>query len=1039
MTNRWRISILTLVAAIAVAWAPFLFAQGVTTGALSGTVTDDDGAVLPGVTVEAVHQPTGTRYVAVTDAAGRYRILNARVGGPYSVTAQLEGFKPAEQTDIFIRLGEDAIVNFQLQLGAVEETITVVGNVDPLISSSRTGSTSNVSTFDIENLPTVGRGLEDFARTNPFITVSSENTDPESISVAGRSSRYNNIQIDGAVNNDLFGLADQGTPGGQADTTPISLDAIAEIQLLVAPFDVRQGGFSGGGVNAITRSGTNAWKGSVFAYYRDDSFFGDGPSVLGEFGDFEEEQYGFRLGGPLVQDKAFFFVNGETSDKTQPTGWSIDGSGGATFVNGAAVDAAERFRQISINQYGFDPGSIGQQSLTTPSDKFFGRLDFNLGVGQSLTFRHNYVDASNDINRPGSFTFEFPTETYVIANETNSSVLQWNTVWGSDKFNEFRVTYQTIKDRRAGVVKFPWIEIEDAVPSGEEFEAGGEPFSSENALDQDVFELTDDFTWIAGDHTVTVGTHNEFFSFDNLFLQNSFGAYEFRDLDDYEAGNVRRFQFTVVPPGQPRSQQFDVQQIGLYAGDEWQAASNFTLQYGLRVDIPYFPDKPSRNPFTEETYGLRTDSIPDGEQLWSPRVGFNWDIGGGGTQQLRGGVGIFAGRTPYVWISNNYARTGIEQQFISATGAGIPFNTDPATQQVPAGASLAIGEFNLIDPDFKFPTIARYNLAYDRELPWWGLVGTAELLYADSQDEILYQNVNLVQTGNLPFDGRPTFSEVDPGVDGAYFITNTSEGEQFNAVLKLEKPYSNGLSGYFAYVYGDSKVVNDGTSSRAVSNFSFNEAVNPNNPETSASDYEVEHRFTAQLSYRFNRSTPYATTVSLFYNHQAGRPYSTLLDSQSFDSINGDGTDGNDLFYVPSGPSDVVIINGTFDQLDAYIKSDDCLDSNRGRIAPRNCSTAPWSHTLDLHVAQDIPVFGTNLQLTFDLLNLMNLLDEDSGVLRYANFNAVTIAQYRGLSDDGKPTYLLFSTVTDPDDNPRFTTHPIQSRWRAKFGVRLTF
>ena len=251
MTNRWRISLLALAAVVAVAWAPFLLAQGVTTGALSGTVVDDDGGTLPGVTVEAVHVPTGTRYVAVTNANGRYNILSTRVGGPYTVTAQLEGFKPAEQTDIFVQLGQGAVVDFQLELGTVEETITVIGNVDELISSSRTGSTSNVSTYDIENLPTVGRGLEDFARTNPFITVSSENTDPESISVAGRSSRYNNIQIDGAVNNDLFGLADQGTPGGQADTTPISLDAIAEIQLLVAPFDVRQGGFSGGGVNAI--------------------------------------------------------------------------------------------------------------------------------------------------------------------------------------------------------------------------------------------------------------------------------------------------------------------------------------------------------------------------------------------------------------------------------------------------------------------------------------------------------------------------------------------------------------------------------------------------------------------------------------------------------------------------------------------------------------------------------------------------------------------------------------------------------------------
>lgn len=1052
MRQQIRTSLLVALAlAMAVAWAPLTAAQGVTTGALSGVVVDQDGGRLPGVTVEAVNPATGTRYVNVTDEQGRYSLRNMRTGD-YNVTASLEGFVPAEQSGIEVRLGQDDRVNFTLEIGAIEDVVTVTGEANPLISSTRTGSSSNVSTREIEALPTLNRGFEDFARTNPFITVSTQNEDPDAISVAGRNSRYNNIQIDGAVNNDLFGLADQGTPGGQADTTPISLDAIAELQLLVVPFDVRQGGFTGGGINAITRSGTNDLKGSVFFFTRDDSLVGDGPDFLGEFGTFEEEQYGFRVGGPISQDKLFFFVNGEFSEKTEPTGWSIDGSGGQVFGDGELVDEAERFRNILIDNYGFDPGGIGQQTLETPSDKFFGRLDYNLGVGSTLTLRHNYVDATNDVNRPDDETFEFPSETYVFNNETNSTVLQWNTVFGGDKFNEFRGTYQTIEDRRAGVVDFPWIEVEQVIPGTDfEFEAGTEPFSTANALDQDVFELTNDFTWILGDHTLTIGTHNEFFSFKNLFLQNFYGSYEFETLDDLEANSAREFEFTIVPPGQDKAQEFDVDQLGLYVGDQWAARPNLTLMYGLRWDSPQFPDEPSRNPFTEEAYGLRTDSIPDGNDMWSPRLGFNWDITGDATQQLRGGLGLFAGRTPYVWISNNYARTGIEQQFVTVNG-DIPLNPDPFNQSIPGDGEVEIGEFNLIDPDFEFPQVWRYNLAYDRQLGIWGLLGSVELMYSESEEEILYKNVNIEETGQtLPFDGRPLFDEVRGDVDGAYLITNTDKGESTNVVAKVEKPYDNGFSGYVSYAYSDSEVVNEGTSSRAVSNWVFNEAINPNNPDSSVSDFNVEHRFTAQMSYRLNRQSSWPTTVALFYNHQSGRPYSTILASDfvlDYDgdgdldfgrSINGDGSTGNDLFYVPSGPNDVVLTSGTWEQLDAFISSDECLDENRGSIAPRNCSRAPWSHTLDLRIAQAIPVFGTNVDLTLDVVNLVNLFDEDSGVVRYAGFNAVTAARYQGVTDDGKPIYQLFRAVTDPEGTGRFTTSSLRSRWRAKLGVRVTF
>lgn len=1019
-------------------------AQGVTTGALSGVVTDTDNAALPGVDVSALHQPTGTRYAAITDTQGRFRIQNVRVGGPYSVSVSLEGFHPQEASDVYVSLGEETRLTFKLELETVTETISVVSESNPLISPSRTGAASNIATQTLEDLPTINRNFNDFARTNPFFTIASENDDPDAISVAGRSTRYNNIQIDGAVNNDLFGLADQGTPGGQTDTTPISLDAIAEIQLVLADFDVRNGGFSGGGINAITRSGTNSLKGSVFYFNRDTDLVGDGPDVLGKPASQEQDQYGFRLGGPITRDKVFFFVNGEIDRKDEGTGWSLDGSTGTCFAacNPAALAAAERFSSFLQSEYGFNPGPFAEEIFPVDSDKALVKFDFNIADQHQLTLRYNYVDAEKIINRPGSNAYEWESEGYLQQNETNSLVAQLNSSFGAEKFNEARITLQTVDDNRNSVSVFPWVEIEDvdrAAGISEEFEVGGEPFSTNNnEVDQDILEITNDFTWIKGNHTLTIGTHNELFTFKNLFIQNAWGAYEFRNLDEFETGIARRWNFTVVNPGQPRTQDFDVNQIGLYAGDEWAAKSNLTLTYGLRVDVPFFPDKPSRNLFTEETYGFRTDEIPDGNELWQPRFGFNWDIAGDGRQQLRGGLGIFAGRTPYVWISNNYARTGIEQNFIQAFN--VPFNPDPFNQQIPEGASVSTGEFNLIDPDFEFPQLLRINLAYDRQLPWWDLVGTVELVMSDSLEEIDYRDLNIRRSGEVvPSDGRPIFERVDPSVTGAYLITNTSEGESTNLSIKLERPYRGGIWGFVSYTYGDSEVINDGTSSRAVSNFQFNEQIDPNNAIATPSDYQVEHRFSASLSYRFNADTRWPTTVSGFYNLQSGRPYGYIYDFQPFPSINEDFYFDNDLLYVPATEADVEISRGTWADLDRYIASEECLNDHRGRIAERNDCEAPWNHTLDIRIAQDIPIRQTNLQLTFDLLNALNLLDEDSGTLRYAEFNNLDPITLDGFNDDGLPIYSLDGTITDPQNNPKFDTHPVRSRWRAKLGLRWTF
>ncbi len=1031
---------LICVLVLALAWTGLIHAQGVTTGSLSGVVTDPNNDVMPGVTVVATLTTTGTTYTAITDASGRFRMVNVKVGGPYEVVANLDGFATQTVENVSVRLGETTEIEIGLQLEATTAEIVVVGRADDLINPTRMGVASSVSQTSLESMPTVERNLYDFARTNPVFSTYSPDEDATVLSVAGRNPRYNNISIDGAVNNDVFGLADSGTPGGQAETQPIQLDAVQELQLVTSSFDVRQGGFTGGSVNVITKSGSNQFRGGVFGYYSDDGFVGDGPDFFPELGTFEDLEYGFSLGGPIAKDKAFFFVNYGHNDLDRPTGWSLDGSTGEAWQDGAFVAEAEQFRQFNIDTYGYDPGGLGELTRETPSDKIFLRLDLNLSDSSTLTARYNYIDASNVINRPGRGSYEWAGEAYDFASETNSLVAQWNTVFGNDKFNELRVTYQTIRDNRGGVgERFPHILITNVDGDFNSWQAGTEQFSTFNGLDTDIIEITDDFTFFVGDHEITIGTHNEFYSFKNLFIQDGFGSYQFDTLEDYYAGNASRYDHTFPNDPANPADEFDTYQLGLYAGDTWRARSNFTLVYGLRVDAPFFPDSPDYNPLADDTFGVRTDDIPDGNLLWSPRIGFNWDINGDGEMQLRGGVGLFTGRTPYVWISNNFGRTGTRQTTIRAFGDPyIQFNPDPDNQPTDIGGA-STQELNAVDPDFDFPQTWRANLALDYRLPWWNMVATAEVLYAQSTNEIDYKNLNIVRTGDeLPFDGRPIYEQLNSDFSGAYYLTNTDDGDATNVILKLEKPYGDfPLWGSVSYTWGESNVVNDGTSSRAVSNWQFTEAADPNNVGLSASDFQVEHRAIINLNYEFNRNSRWSTTLSMFWNRQSGKPYSNIY-AFSFPSINEDRYMFNDLIYVPSGPDDVEITNGTWDELNAYIERAG-LGSYKGGIAPRNATNQPWVTQTDLAIRQNIPVPGnSSLQISLDIFNFWNLIDDESGLVRFVRFGTVSPVTYQGVNDEGKPIYQLRSVVTDPDTDI-YTYNDLRSRWRARLGVRWSF
>lgn len=1040
----------------------------VTTSGISGKVTAE-GELLIGATVQAVHEPSGTTYGTVTNADGRYSLQGMRTGGPYTVEVSYVGFQKAVYKSITLQLGETYLLDVKLTESLSLDEVVVTASKAALFNSQKTGAAQNFNQSQIQATPSVSRSIFDVTKMNPL----GVNT-ASGMSFAGSSNKYNSFQIDGITNNDVFGLSSSGTNGGQAGANPISLEAIEEIQVVIAPYDVRQGGFTGGGINAITKSGTNTFHGSAYWYYNNENFYGKTPGKDAKerkkLGDQSSATYGFTLGGPIVKDKLFFFANYERVKETYPSSNNI----GSTESNLDVKEVDQIVNKISQLTGGYNAGGYGPQDIDTYSNKILTRLDWNINEQNKFTVRYSFLDGRKMVFSNSVSSAKLNDNGYFMNNKTHSLVSELNTQFTPSWSNEFRFGWTYVRDYRDPIGQpLPNITINNLINNGDptkksSLELGTERNSAANALDQDIFTLEDNLIWNKGNHTITLGTHNEFFHMKNLYITNIYGSYVYNSLDDFlTVGTANE----VLPNSYEYSYSnekitgtdrwapvFGAAQLGFYAQDEWKVTNRFSMTYGLRLDIPLLFDKPRANEvFNSSTVatsmGLATDQMPTTKVLWSPRVGFRWSLNEDRTTLLRGGAGIFTGRVPFVWISNSFGNAGVEMvrtAYSSSLGnypSDFKFNIDPNKQYKDPNAKVPTSEVDVMAKNFRFPSVFRANLAVEQMLPF-GIRGTLEGLYSKTLNNILYENINYQWKGetlNNGGDDRPVYEKQDNHFTQVMLLKNTSKGYTFNITTKLEKSFDFGLNAMIAYTYGQAKSLNDGNSSQAYSGWKYNATYYGDmNPELTWSMFDVRNRVIGSVSYRKEYAKHFATTVSLFYNGQTGGRYS-LLD---YTDLNKDGY-RNDLMYVPTDAelekmvfTDIHSNNNTVtaaEQKDALIKwieGNDELRKSKGTHIKRNQMTLPFEHHFDFHFAQDffVDIAGqrNTIQLNFDIINVGNLLNKKWGMYYQTNSGYDLTPLTTKIGTNGA-TYQFY------DPGEMYTNTNITSRWHAQVGLKYIF
>ena len=881
-----------VVAAAAVSAAPS-HAQITTTATLAGRVSAEvGGAALPTAQVTAVHRPSGTTYRANVRPDGRFTIPGMRVGGPYTVTVRALGFSPVTRDNLTLSLGNQADVNVALAQTATtltEVTVSATAATGTL-SAARTGAATNVGRDAIATLPTISRTLQDFTRLTP--QASSNGT------FGGLDSRFNNTTIDGAQFNNAFGLG-TGQPGGRTNVSPIPLDAVDQLQVNVAPYDVRQGSFVGAGVNAVTRSGTNDFEGSLYFFGRDQRRFFVGRKAHGARfnpGTFSFGQFGARLGGPILRDKLFFFASVENDKLTQPGNTYQTNPGGVKpdgNVTRVLAADAQQLSDFLAQKFNYQTGPVTGYDFEVPSTRVLAKLDFNASDANKFSVRYTLLNSSSDFppsnsnslgfgfRRSNLDALSYANSGYAIKEDLRSVVGEWNAQYNATLSNNLIVGYSTNDESRESKGPlFPTVDILNGSTTYLNF--GSEPFTPANQLGYHTFQAQDNLTAYAGDHELTFGAAFEKYHSDNVFFPGSEGVYVYNsladfytDANDYLANpartaspvTLRRFQvrYSNIPGQAEPLQPLDVTTYGAYAQDQWRVTPRVNLTLGVRADVPVFGATALTNTqangltFRDERGNpvrYETQKLPDARPLFSPRVGFNWNARGDRATQVRGGTGIFTGRPAYVWISNQLGNNGVITGFDQIDNTTTrPFNQSPDAYKPTdvTGQPAATYELNFTDKKFRFPQQWRSNLAVDQRLPG-GVVATGEVIYGRDVNGVYYINANLpaAQTAFTGADKRPRYTgnRLNPNVIAAYVLKNQDKGYNYSLAAALEKSFRAGLFLKAAYNYGVARNTID-PGSIASGTYTGNPvALDPNNPGVGYSQFSPRHRAIAAASYR---------------------------------------------------------------------------------------------------------------------------------------------------------------------------------------------
>ena len=1050
-----------------------IFSQGVTTATLNGVVHNVNNEPLIAANVIVVHQPSGTQYGASTSTDGRFYLPNLKVGGPYTVTVSYIGYTSEKKENIYLSLGQKFNVEFEMKESSVQMgEVLVKAEQDPVLNSGRTGAKTSIDPRLVQELPSIKRSTRDLTRLDP--------RSDGNFSFGGKNWLFNNISLDGSYFNNPYGL-DDPAPGGQANAEPVPYDAVEQVQVSIAPFDVREGGFTGAGINTVTKSGTNEIKGSIYSFFRNENFIGNkvrGVDVVAN-PDLSFNQSGISVSGPLVQNKLFFFVNGEIERRQDPgSNFVADRDGNITFgesrVRASVMDS---IRQRMKTVYGYETGAYENYVHETNNEKIIAKLDWNINENNNLSVRYNRLDARRDLGPhpfvlsyansgrgPNSSTLPFQNSGYKINNRLNSYALELNS--RSEKFaNRFFSSYNRFRDFRDPFsIPFPTIQIGEAGVAYTTL--GHEPFSIHNILDQDVFQITNNFSYFAGNHVITVGANFEKFKFFNAFNIFKYGTYftgfsapnnpSFDSISDFflhtnpnDTANFFDFNSVVAAAsGTPfKGEDISVGQLSFYAQDEFFVSDNFNLSYGVRADIPLYTMDLIDNPFSRSLSLLDENDNPEtvdqskfpkASLLFSPRVGFNWDVNKDRSTQLRGGTGIFTGRLPFVWIGNNVSNPG--------------FNPN-------LPAYLQSFDLNAMSSDFKWPQAWTTNLAIDQMLPS-DILGTIEFIYSKDINSIYVRNADLVKPVRTLPDGRPYFggagvNEINPDGAGVYVIDNSNGGYNYSITAQLRKNFVNGVRASFAYTFLEAKNLMQSTEIASVLWQGNPTQGDPNKPELSYSEFGNKHRFIGSMAYKQNWSENLATTFGLFievaqgnrFAGAGGNRYSFIYSGD----VNGDGQAGNDLIYIPRNQSEINFdpytnANGTtvtadqqWTAFNTFITQDDYLNSNRGKIAERFGESNPWFSNIDLRIMQDFSFDLNNkkqtIQISWDVLNVANLLNSDWGIRKVANPAATSPLELVRFDSNGAPVFNYKANVKETfiDDPGPF------SRWQMQFGLRYMF